>query len=436
MSIELGLGRITQLLVHLGNPHHSLKVLHVAGTNGKGSVCSYLSSILQQLNHQKDVTRTSEAAFRIGKFTSPHLCHVRDSITVNSKPISAQDYASIRQHLKKVDEQHALQCTEFEIMTATALQYFHQVQCSWCILEVGLGGRQDATNVVPGSNKVCGITKIGLDHEGFLGSNLESIAWQKAGILVPETPFVAVDGTNDPKVLKVVREVAQSVNAQLETTNHDVSVKKVSTKSWGTLDLNNRLPLNGEYQISNVQVALLMLDYLQQRNQIDLSTEQVLAGIGKAEWPGRLQFLNYKYSKGNKSVPVLFDGAHNGSAAQELAKYLDSTFRFSPDEPLTFVIAITKGKTLDPLLAPLIKPQDRVICTRFGAVEGMPWISAMDTHELASEIKKYTDNVSIDEDLHGILGKLAQSGPETKICVCGSLYLVGQLLEVHYANSV
>ncbi|CDO95920.1 unnamed protein product [Kluyveromyces dobzhanskii CBS 2104] len=421
MSIDLGLLRITQLLSHLGNPHLNLKVLHVAGTNGKGSVCSYLSSVLQQ------------SKYKIGKFTSPHLCHVRDSITINQKPIPSQEYQSIKTQLKQLDEKYSLKCTEFELMTATALSFFHQAECSWCILEVGLGGRLDATNVIPGINKICGITKIGLDHESFLGTDLASIAREKAGILVEDTPFVAVDGTNDAAVLKVVEEKAKHVGAEIVKTNPDTAAQFASTSSWGHVDLT-QLPLNGEYQTTNVQVAVQMLDFMQRTKLISLNSSQVEHGIRGAEWPGRLQFLDYHYSP-RKSTPVLFDGAHNGSAAIELAKYLNSEFRFSEEEPLTFVLAITNGKNLEPLLSHIIRPHDNVICTEFGSVEGMPWINAMHADELASRVKKYTENVKVDTDMLGILPQLAQSGPETKVVVCGSLYLVGQLLNVHYENT-
>ncbi|QEU59366.1 Fol3/Rma1 [Kluyveromyces lactis] len=420
MPIDLGLLRLTQLLSHLGNPHLNLKVLHIAGTNGKGSVCSYLNSVLQQ------------STYKIGKFTSPHLCHVRDSITVNQVPISSHDFTTIKAQLEQLDKRYSLKCTEFELMTATALSYFNQVKCSWCILEVGLGGRLDATNVIPGKNKVCGITKIGLDHESFLGNDFPSIAAEKAGILVEGTPFVAVDGTNDDAVIRVFEDKARSVGAEIVKTNPDTSIKSVVTSSWGRIDLSE-LPLNGEYQVTNVQVAIQILDYMQRTGMIQLDSKQVLDGIQTAEWPGRLQFINYHYST-RKTTPVLFDGAHNGSAAVELAKYLDTEFRFSKDEPLTFVIAITNGKTLEPLLSPIIRPQDKVICTEFGSVEGMPWIKPMNAYDLASQVGHFTKNVEVNRDLFDILPALAQSGPETKVVVCGSLYLVGQLLNVHYDN--
>lgn len=420
MSIDLGLSRVTRLLGYLGNPHHHLKVLHVAGTNGKGSVCSYLSSVLQRTQG------------RIGKFTSPHLCHVRDSITVNHRPITMSDYTNIRNRLKALDREHGLECTEFELLTVTALSYFYQIKCSWCVVEVGLGGRLDATNVIAGEKKICGITKIGLDHESFLGNNLRSIAKEKAGIIVDGSKFVALDGSNEPEVIEVVRDQANAIGCRIKVTETPCSDHIVDTESWGSLKVD-KLPLKGAYQIFNVQVALYMLDYLQLTGSVELNKEDILKGIESTEWPGRLQFLNYHFAP-RKSLPVLFDGAHNGSAAIELGKYLDGEFRFKDDEPLTFVLAVTQGKNLEQLLSPIIRPHDHVICTEFGSVEGMPWIKAMDVSSLANEVRRYTKNVSVDCNMTQILPQLQQQGLERKVVVCGSLYLCGQLLSVHYDN--
>ena len=265
-----------------------------------------------------------------------------------------------------------------------------------------------------------------------MGNDIASIAFEKAGIIVKDTPFVSVDGSNDEEALSVIEDQAKKFNARIQLTSPHTAVKSVDTKCWGRLMLDN-LPLNGEYQVINVQVALQMLDYLQSTNSIELVADQVAQGLQNVQWPGRLQFIDYKFAP-RKSVPVLFDGAHNGSAAIELSKYLNSEFRFTKDEPITFVLAITQGKNLEPLLAPILKPQDRVICTQFGSVEGMPWIKPMDANELSDRVRPFAENVVVQTDMYNILPTLAQSGPETKIVVCGSLYLVGQLLAVHYEN--
>lgn len=429
MSIELGLSKITKLLSHIGNPQESLKVLHVAGTNGKGSVCSYISSLLQY-QHQ---FKTADSVNKIGKFTTPHLIHVTDSITINNKPIPQFQFDSIKTTLDKVNREHSIQCSEFEILTCLALSYFKEAQCNWCVLEVGLGGRLDATNVVPGQCKLaCGITKIGFDHESFLGNTLPQIAFEKAGIVTPGVKYTVIDGTNDPSVLATVKEQCDKIGSELKITDPCVRYNTVETKSWGVVQ-PQELPLNGEYQIFNLRVALFMLDHLQQIGEVRLSTDDLTHGLKDIVWPGRLQDLNFFYADG-KSIPVLMDGAHNGSAAIELAKYIESQYG---NRPITYVIAATAGKNLKPLFDPLLKPHDNVFVTQFGGVDGMPWIHANNPKELGDYImNKYTSNVIIQPDVHAIFPQLASIPEEDRkpVVICGSLYLCGELLRLHNSH--
>ncbi|CAI4035587.1 hypothetical protein SMKI_13G2370 [Saccharomyces mikatae IFO 1815] len=424
MAIELGLSRITKLLEHLGNPQNSLRVLHVAGTNGKGSVCTYLSSVLQQKSYQ------------IGKFTTPHLVHVTDSITINNKPIPLERYQDIRLQLEALNKSHSLKCTEFELLTCTAFKYFYDVQCQWCVIEVGLGGRLDATNVIPGSNKACcGITKIGLDHESFLGNTLSEISREKAGLITEGVPFAVIDGTNEPSVIKVVKDRCRALGCKLFVTDSQLNGNIIETKAWGCFNLEE-LPLNGEYQIFNLRVAVGMLDYMQINGLIDINKNEVIARLAKVDWPGRLYRMDYRYDNlSNRTLSILMDGAHNGSAAIELAKYLRKEYG---DQPLTFVMAVTHGKSLEPLLQPLLRPVDRIILTQFNNVEGMPWIHAADPKEIKSFISThgYTSDVAIESDLHRVLPSLAYVSEEQRrpIVVCGSLYLCGELLRIHNSH--
>lgn len=421
MSISLGLSRVIKLLRFMGNPHERLRVLHIAGTNGKGSVCSYLSSLLQ------------DQSSLIGKFTTPHLVQITDSITINNSPIPWDAYHKIRDELDSLNKTHRLDCTEFELLTCTALKYFHDVNCNWCVLEVGLGGRLDATNVIAGRLKAaCGITKISLDHEAFLGDSLPQIAGEKAGIITQGVDFAVVDGSNDQSVLDVIKEKCDETGCALQITSPDVRNPAIETKSWGRLVFNS-LPLNGEYQICNVRVALGILDALQERALVSISSDEIFERLDKVSWPGRLQRLDYCYDFATKKVlPILLDGAHNGSAAIELAKFLRAEFG---DQPLTFVIAITNGKKLDPLLGPLLRSQDQVIVTAYGPVEGMPWVHAMDLEELASKIKrKYTSKVKAVSNLRDIFSGLDEQTNHGPTIVCGSLYLCGDLLRSHWKN--
>ncbi|CUS20676.1 LAQU0S01e12090g1_1 [Lachancea quebecensis] len=415
MSIELGLSRITKLLSYLGNPQEKFRVLHVAGTNGKGSVCSLLQSVLQQ-----------NALNLVGKFTSPHLIHITDCISVNNKPISTLDFNSIRARLDHMNSAHKIGCTEFELLTCTALEYFHLKKCNWCVLEVGMGGRLDATNCTAGSRKVCGITKIGMDHQGFLGNTLQEIAVEKAGVVTPGVPFVAVDGTNDKSVLDIVEKRANLVGATFSPTTALVSENSIHTDSWGKV-ARELVSLNGDYQKSNIAVALSILDFLQREDQVSISRNELLDGLKAVTWPGRLQNAELIHLGGQKTSKVLLDGAHNGNAAESLASYIKDHVRRG-SEPLRFLIAVTQGKDLEPLLSPLIRSCDEVIVTKFGPVDRMPWISAMDPCDLAGYVSKYTSHVLIQPSIQDAIGYL-QSAPPSQTVVCGSLYLCGQLLK-------
>lgn len=415
MSIELGLSRITNLLSYLGNPQDKFRVLHVAGTNGKGSVCSLLQSVLQQ-----------NTLNLVGKFTSPHLIHITDCISVNNKPISTLDFNSIRTRLDHMDAAHQIGCTEFELLTCTALEYFHLKKCNWCVLEVGLGGRLDATNCTVGSQKVCGITKIGIDHQGFLGNTLQEIAAEKAAIVTSDVPFVAVDGTNDKRVLDIVEKRASLVGATFSPTTTRISGDFIHTDSWGKV-AREAVALNGDYQKSNVAVALSMLDFLQREDQVSISREELIDGLKTVSWPGRLQNAELILPQGQQTLKILLDGAHNGDAAEALASYIKEHVRRG-SEPLRFLVAVTQGKDLEPLLSPLIRSCDEVVVTKFGPVDRMPWISAMDPSDLARFVSKYTDHVLIQPNLQDAVAYLQNTSPKQTV-ICGSLYLCGQLLQ-------
>ncbi|KAH3673316.1 hypothetical protein WICMUC_003776 [Wickerhamomyces mucosus] len=422
MGIELGLTRITNLLAKLGNPHLTSNFIHVAGTNGKGSVCAYLSSILVQ-----------GTPFKIGRFTSPHLIYRHDSVTLNNKPVGRDLFTSVEGEIKKINETFKIGATEFEILTAIAFKIFNLEKVDIAVMEVGLGGIEDSTNVItPAIVKnnqilekgvlVTGITKIGMDHENILGSTLKEIASQKAGIIKNDVPNV-VDGSNEHQVLQLIRDVSEKHHSE----NYEVNPtsNKIHT-SFGVINKETS-PLKGDYQLQNLSIALKIIDILSpiflQTYHIKLTKEHIQEGVLKTSWPGRLQSYTYVTSTGvNKSL--LLDGAHNGSASRALKKYIDETYN---GEPITFIIAVTKGKDLNPLLSQLIKETDQIIVTSFGKVDGMPWIKANEIEDLKKESLKYTKNVKGNPNVIDILENLED---DRNIIVCGSLYLVGELLRL------
>ncbi|CCE64075.1 hypothetical protein TPHA_0G02400 [Tetrapisispora phaffii CBS 4417] len=435
MSINLGLSRVNKLLQVIGNPHQRLKIIHVAGTNGKGSVCSYLASLLR---HDSIPSRSP----KIGKFTTPHMVHITDSICVNDKPIPINTYKSIRTLLEEKNMEYEIKCSEFELLTCAAIKFFEDSSCNICVFEVGLGGRLDATNIIPGSNKLaCGITKIGLDHESILGSTLAEIGREKAGIITDGVNLVVVDSSNDHTVLNEIEKRCENTGSQLYKTELHSGGLTFKTDSWDIIKLDT-LPLNGHYQAFNFSVALKILDKLQVQKKIYIEKEFITPKyLNDVKWPGRLQDLDFCYTMDEtnspKTVPILLDGAHNGSAAIELEKYLRE--KYDDNQCINFVIAVTDGKKLEPLLSPLIRPQDSVLVTQFENVDGMPWIKPYDPKVLATFIQEnYTKNVKVDSSLTSVVANLGEmhSGNTTPIVICGSLYLCGQLLNINKTNNL
>lgn len=414
MAINLGLKRITRFLKSIGNPHHVLRVLHVSGTNGKGSVCSYLSSILKQ----------ESDSVRIGKFSSPHLVNLEDSITLNDIPIPKHEFASIKWDLMKHNEQ--FKCTEFEILTCIAFIYFKKMKCNWCVLEVGMGGSLDATNVFLGKNKICGITKVDIDHENVLGFNLIDIAKSKLGILTEGVEFTAIDATNDDEIIRLAKERSDEIGSEFRAVGNKED-KFIRSLFWGDIGVET-IPLNGEYQKVNLSVALAMLDFLKMSGKVEnLERNQVIEGIRAVKWPGRLQYLNYFYGE-NCSHPLLLDGAHNRGAAIELQRFLDEHYRQNGDGPLRFIIGMTQSKNAKALLEPVLRKGDSVIATKFGLVSGMPWIQPFSPSELAKNIKMFVDDVKVIDDPVEAVRNIAENYPKDKLVVYGSLYLCGYLL--------
>ncbi|ODQ82825.1 hypothetical protein BABINDRAFT_164560 [Babjeviella inositovora NRRL Y-12698] len=413
MPIDLGLQRISLLLLKLGNPQLSWKTVHVAGTNGKGSVVAYLSLVL------------TSSSYKTGRFTSPHLIRKADCVCLNNVPVLDQTFALAERRVLSVNEVEKIGATEFEILTATAFEIFHSARVQFAVIEVGLGGRLDATNVIPGANGglgvvATGVTKIGLDHEGILGNTIGEIACEKAGIAKQNIPMV-VDATNEVEALASITRVAGTHKAPITKSVPDLS----TVTAFGDLS-NLRSPLLGEYQLANLMVALNILQVILPVAP-QITPQLVIAGVESVQWPGRLQKLTLYYRQNTPGLPLLLDGAHNGQSAVELSRYLAK----NREEGLTFVIAITRGKSLAPLLSNLLQPQDKVVVTLFGPVDGMPWIACMSPAELRLEVCRYVapERVFVCENQVAALDKAREL--HRGVVVCGSLYLVGDLLRAH-----
>lgn len=415
MPIDLGLTRIARLLSNLGNPHLSYKSIHVAGTNGKGSTLAYLSSIL------------TRGQIRNGRFTSPHLLDYNDCISINNETYPSNKFEEVKRLVMQKDENLKLGCTEFELLTATAFKIFELENIEMALVEVGLGGRLDATNVLKpfgsdnskGGVVVAGITKIGLDHEKLLGSTLKEIAGEKAGIIKRAVPVI-VDNSNDPEVLSVIEKKVVEEKSVLEYADSSTNAEVRRLIGYS--------PLKGAYQMQNLAVALGIINNLCTDIKEKLTDAVIEEGIKNTVWPGRLQSIRDLKT----DVQVLLDGAHNESAAIELGKYLEHIRHEKGG--LIFVIALTDGKSIDGLLKHLnLCSKDTIIPFHFTPPLEMPWVKSYDRQVIEISAKNYVNDVrsydfSSPDRLFLNFRELRRAGDLREIVICGSLYLCSDVL--------
>ncbi|KAF6844049.1 dihydrofolate synthetase [Colletotrichum musicola] len=356
-GISLGLHRISRALE--GVPQ-KWDAIHVAGTNGKGSTCTYLSALCKSFGISN------------GLFTSPYLVEPRDAVKVNGVSVQQDVYNDVRRKILDDEQDRLAQpgapqeaLTIFEVTTLIAFGVFSRAEVQAGIVEVGLGGRLDSTNVLR-HKKVTVITKIGLDHQAFLGNTLPEIAKEKAGIMMAGVPCV-VDGSNPPEVLDVFRRHAESVSAPLHLT----------TEQAGLLDSLYRSSELMPHQAQNMAcaIAAFQLAY----PHLNLSAEQALPILKDVSHLGRLSWLDVsKKHPSRKDRPVLIDGAHNPQSAETLSTYVERRLRVA-DKPVTWIVSVSKqdGKDAGGMLRTLLRPGDSVACVPFSKRETMPWVEPL-----------------------------------------------------------
>ena len=406
--IELGLTRISRLLKDIPI---RWRAIHVAGTNGKGSVCAYASAMLKA------------GKIKSGRFTSPHLIDRWDCITIDEETVNEKLFYEVESVVKARDQNEGIRASEFELLTATAFEIFNREKIEIGVIEVGMGGRQDATNVLEHPS-VTVITKIGKDHESFLGTTLEEIAYQKAGIMKRGVPCM-VDGSNNPTVVEVLRTNAKEVKAaplvfvpQETELEHQV---------WSVLPRDQF----EEHQQMNVCLAFEAIKEALAQEHMSMETHLLLPATQKTHWPGRLQNTSIESLVGRKQ-DILLDGAHNAQSAEVLGSYVDRKLR-EGSRPVTWVVAMSKGKNVQEVLSCFLRPRDNIIAVNFGPVDGMPWVSSEDVHIILCAAQ------SLDVSGHSVEGSgklddalrsavdVANRGP---LVVAGSLYLVSDVLRL------
>ncbi|MHC5734201.1 bifunctional folylpolyglutamate synthase/dihydrofolate synthase [Nostoc sp.] len=410
-GVHLGLDRIVNLLANLGNPHHQVPVIHVAGTNGKGSVCAYLSSVL------------TEAGYRTGRYTSPHLVDWTERICLNEQPISPEELSQLLEKVQAVIRPDDESATQFEVITAAAWLYFAQQQVDVAVVEVGLGGRLDATNVCL-KPLVTLITSISREHWQQLGPTIADIAREKAGILKPGCTVVV--GPLPPEADQVVRSRALELECPVFTPQpaHEIVTGWAEYKTIQNSKLiKYPLPLAGQIQLTNSALALAALEILQQQGW-QISEEAIINGMAKTKWPGRMQWTTWKNHK------LLLDGAHNTAAAQVLRQYVDSLDAVNP-KPVNWVMGMFADKDHTDIFTALLRPGDRLFLVPI-PVESWPGRSSADLDYLSNLAYSLCAELS-DRQIHPDLFTALEAATsivttEDLIVLCGSLYLVGDFL--------
>jgi len=414
-GFNFGLGRIQELLKRLNNPHLALKVIHIGGTNGKGSTSAMLSAILQ------------EGGYRVGAFTSPHLKSYTERYRINGAEISGEQVAvlldELRPHLEAMVAEGFEHPTEFEVGTALAFLYFNREKVDFLVVEVGMGGAIDSTNVVKPLLSI--ITNVSMDHMDYLGHTIEEITLVKAGIIKPGAPVVtAARG----EALGVIESVCLDKKSPLYVVGRDLSWQPAAWNLSGQeFSLRGRrkyyeklfIPLLGRHQLVNAATAVAAAEVLMDLG-VSLNGDVVRLGLARTRWPGRMEIVSQK-------PLVIIDGAHNYDGARCLRQALEEYF---PGRSIVMVIGMLGDKERALVAAELAGVARAVVVTRPDNPRASNW------RELAEEVRNYTSEVYLLEDTGEAVRKaLALAGPEEVILVTGSLYMVGGAREVILAQS-
>jgi dihydrofolate synthase/folylpolyglutamate synthase len=403
-----GLDSIGRLMELLGNPQKNLKYIHVAGTNGKGSTSSYLAHCLKS------------AGYKVGIYTSPYLERFNERIQINGENIPDDTLAEITTIVKeKADimvSEGMLHPTTFELITAVAFVYYNLEKVDYVVLEVGLGGRLDATNIID-TSLASVITTLDYDHIDILGKTLGEIAYQKAGII--KENGIVVSYPQEEEALNVLIDVANELNAEFYQAPTDNIIIKEESEFGSTFDFrfkdelfeNLKISLLGRYQIYNASVAITTLLVLREKNLISISNEAIYEGIAATKWKGRLEVLR-------RNPTFLIDGAHNIQGIANLANAL-KLFNY---RKLILGVAILKDKdhkNMIELLAPLA---DKVVATEVKIPR------KLDAEILAEEIKGYISEVYVEKEIEAAVSKALELADKDDLIVFGgSLYLIGKV---------
>ncbi len=417
-----GLDAIEGLLEELGHPEDNLKILHIAGTNGKGSIFAYLSSIL------------IAAGFKVGRYISPTISCYEERFQINGEYITkdklARLYNIVEEAMKREEEKTGLKPTLFEVETAISFLYFKKEKVDYALIEVGMGGRMDATNVIR-HPELTVISSISYDHQAFLGDTLEEIAWQKAGIIKESCPVVLSE--NSDEVCKVIEQEATKKKVkciEIKPTDYEVLSETPygSTFLWKEQRYETKLP--GRHQVSNAVTALAASEYLFRKDYEKNNARKAIAkkldemnvksaqqgGIIRTCWPGRLEVL--------KKEPLFYrDGAHNPDGAKKLAAFLQKYFT---NKKIIYIMGVLKDKEYKKMLRYLMPMAKEVYVFKPKNERGLS------AQILADTIKEVADvSVTIESDVNAaVFRALDTAKPDDVLVACGSLSFMEEMEDI------
>lgn len=413
---NFGLSRMKRLMSALDNPHLSYKTVHIAGTKGKGSTATMLAAMLQGCD------------LKVGLYTSPHILNIRERIAINREMIPENEFARAVNAIAEAAVQNRVgEPTYFEVLTAAAFTYFEKKEVDIAIIETGLGGRLDATNIV--RPEVVGITSISYDHLNQLGRDLVSITREKAGVMKPGAPVISAP--QRPEVRNTLAEKAKEVDAPLRFSNEgvDFSYRFEYSRSAGrhariclTTPTSRfehlHVPLYGEHQAVNCGLALCLADVLKSKG-FPIDDQKAMAGLAEVELPGRMQMIS-------EEPRILVDGAHNAASINALMRAIGQHITY---DSMIVIFGCHKDKDVSGMIRQIQLGADKIIFTSVGTPR------TCDPAELAAEYTEHSGKMaqvatSLDDAMHIALSAGTR---EDLICVTGSFYLVAQAIRNHSA---
>ena len=392
-----GLARVTALLEKLGDPQKELKCVHIAGTNGKGSCAAMTASVLRA------------AGYRTGLFTSPYLFRFNERMQINGEPIADETLAALVTEIRPIADAMADHPTEFELMTAVALLWYRRERCDIVVLEVGLGGRLDATNVI-GAPEAAVIMNIGLDHTAILGDTVEKIAAEKAGILKPGCDVALYQ--QSAAVEAVVREKCAEAGAKLHIADFSQLVPAFDSLEGQVFSYRGvpyAIPLLGEHQLKNAAVVLEIVEILRARGW-ELPQDTVEHGLYAVSWPARFELVRAE-------PPFVVDGGHNPQCAETVAASLK---RYFPGLRHVLLVGVLADKDYPALFDILDTAADAYVCVTPDSARALP------AEKLAGYLARYGKPVTVCGDIPaGVEAASAAAGEDGAVCAVGSLYMAG-----------